>query len=187
MSYLIRLIVIAFVACMHNHNAISPRQRNGKQHYRKPSAIHLYAVNQATIDLEQPEELQDHVSENNVAVVGSNCSYAAIPATEQHQSQTNSAAPMESTLQEAKESKCLHYQPLSSEESPKPTEVTAEYEYAAVDKQSKKNAETAAEANPEESSEETVELDHVRLPPTKQISANGETHIYHNIYVCNVI
>ena len=150
---------------------------NRQKYRKKTSAIHLHAVNQATI--EQPVQLQGHACKNNVAIVESEYAYASVMANEQHQSQSNSATPIESTLPEHKEKEG---RPLSSsnKESPKPTAVTAECVYAAVNKQSKKNAK-AAEATPEDSSKETVEPAqpaHVRLPPAKPISSNGEMHIY---------
>ena len=157
---------------------------NSELYERNTSAIYLYAVNQATI--EQPEELQDRASEDAVAVGESDHSYAAIIGTEQLPCQPNSVAVIECTLPAPTE---REGRPLStsSKESSKATVASAKNVFAAVkfEKQSKMNAKAAEVATSEESSKGILEPAHVRLPPARQISSNGETPITYILCVGN--
>ena len=152
------------------------RKKNSEKCQRKPHAIFLYAVNQAT--KEQSEQVQDPAGEGEASngVGESDYSYAAVPASEQNHNQADSAAPIERTLQQHKEKGIKQPVPVPRKQISKPAESNADRVYAAVSKPSMMSSNVAeANATFDESSEEALaESVHIRLPPS--LSSNGETH-----------
>ena len=152
------------------------RKKNSEKCQRKPQAIFLYAVNQAT--KEQSEQVQDPPGEGEASngVGESDYSYAAVPASEQNHNQADSTAPIERTMQQHKEKGIKRPVPVPRKQISKRAESNADRVYAAVNKPSMMSPNVAeANATFDESSEEALaESAHIRLPPS--LSSNGETH-----------
>ena len=152
------------------------RKKNSEKYQRKPNAIFLYAVNQAT--KEQSEQVQDPPGEGKASndVGESNYSYAAVPASEQNHNQADSVALIEHTIQQHKQKGIKQPVPVPRKQISKPAESSADRVYAPVSKPNMMSPNVAeANATFDESSEEALaESVHIRLPPS--LSSNGETH-----------